>query len=293
MAGSGAPRQAREPYRLSPSGAARRAIASDRNPAIAIDRLNQRMGITWNTLPGGAVAERWVFGGIWDDAVILLVSENLADLDLAGYGPSAYVRDPDVTHSRISDSFVFGWRESLNPDGTGQTLKVVEYKEIGGVVTPAFSFVNQSVDPRFAEFGPPRLEGGWRNNGRTLAIWESDAGTAGFMENWGQAFDLAAVVDAPPAKTPREFAVRIAPNPFNPRTEIALALPISGRASVDVYDVRGRLVRNLVDEDLPAGTYSRTWDGFDDGGQRVSSGVYLVQVRHPSGQRVTKVALVE
>jgi len=57
--------------------------------------------------------------------------------------------------------------------------------------------------------------------------------------------------------------------------------------------VRGRLVRKLINEDLPAGDYSRTWDGIDDGGQRVSSGVYLVKVRHPSGQRVTKVALVE
>jgi flagellar hook assembly protein FlgD len=92
---------------------------------------------------------------------------------------------------------------------------------------------------------------------------------------------------------PGEFAVNVSPNPFNPRTSVELALPVDGRARVDIYDVRGRLVRKLLDEDLPAGNHSRTWEGQDDRGQRVASGVYMVKVQHPGGSRVTKVSLVE
>jgi len=291
------PRAATERVELSLDfgSASRRASSAARNPAVAVDRLNQTFSIVWDETAGGAATARLVVCTIWDQSFGLLYAGYCRDLDTEGYAPSAYVRDPAVTHSRISDSFVVAWRESLNPgDGSGQTLMIAEINVASaGVVTAPFPFVNQPLGGGLAEFGPPHIEAGWRNNGRTVAIWESDARTPGYMENFGQSFDLAAVVDAPPAKTPREFAVRIAPNPFNPRTVIALALPVSGRASVDIYDVRGRLVRKLINEDLPAGDYSRTWDGIDDGGQRVSSGVYLVKVRHPSGQRVTKVALVE
>jgi hypothetical protein len=293
--GTGAPRATGAPIALAEtlggSPGARRALGATRNPAIVVDRLNQHLGICWDeTFTGAATAQR-ILAGVWDADIMNLAFEYVANLDAGGYLPSAWVRDPAITHNRISGSFAVGWRESLNPDGSGQTLKILEYTA-AGVVTPAFAFVNQPPTG-FAEFGPPHLEGGWRTNGRLVAIWESDAGTSGYMQNFGQNFDLGAVTDAPEAKAPEAFGVRIAPNPFNPRTEIALALPVAGRARVDIYDVRGRLVRRLVDESLAAGTYSRTWEGLDDGGQRVSSGVYLVKVQHPAGQRVTKVSLVE
>ena len=65
------------------------------------------------------------------------------------------------------------------------------------------------------------------------------------------------------------------PNPFNPQTRINFELPQSGIATLTIYDVRGRRVRSLVAEELHAGPHARTWDGTDDDGRRVASGVYL------------------
>ena len=51
-----------------------------------------------------------------------------------------------------------------------------------------------------------------------------------------------------------------------------------GRAKVRIYDVQGRLVRTVVDQDLNAGRHTRIWHGVDDNGSVVASGGYIVVV---------------
>lgn len=70
------------------------------------------------------------------------------------------------------------------------------------------------------------------------------------------------------------------PNPCNPRTRLAFALPAGPerRVRLTLYDVRGRRVRGLVDRDLGPGRYEVDWRGDDDQGQSVASGVYLYRL---------------
>ncbi len=68
------------------------------------------------------------------------------------------------------------------------------------------------------------------------------------------------------------------PNPFNPRTTIAFAVPTSGHATLRIMNVRGQLVRTLVDDTVAAGRHARVWDGADSGGRPVASGVYLYRL---------------
>ena len=65
------------------------------------------------------------------------------------------------------------------------------------------------------------------------------------------------------------------PNPFNPTTTIELAVPFGAQVSLRIYDARGRLVRTLVSgfREGPS-WYTAVWDGKDDDGLSVSSGVY-------------------
>ncbi|UCH85524.1 MAG: T9SS type A sorting domain-containing protein [Candidatus Latescibacterota bacterium] len=67
------------------------------------------------------------------------------------------------------------------------------------------------------------------------------------------------------------------PNPFNPQTTIEYSLRESGRVSLRIYDIAGRLVRTLLSEEKTAGTYTTIWNGRDDNGAEVSSGVYFVR----------------
>jgi hypothetical protein len=69
------------------------------------------------------------------------------------------------------------------------------------------------------------------------------------------------------------------PNPFNPRTTIKFSLAQNGSAKVLIYDVNGRLVKTLVDGNLAAGPHSLTWDGTNDDGKHVGSGVFWAQMK--------------
>lgn len=78
-----------------------------------------------------------------------------------------------------------------------------------------------------------------------------------------------------------------APNPFNPRTEIAFAVPATGPVRLWIGDLRGRRVRTLVDGVRPAGEDAVTWLGRDDTGRSAAAGVYLAVIEH-GGQRVAR-----
>ncbi len=68
------------------------------------------------------------------------------------------------------------------------------------------------------------------------------------------------------------------PNPFNPQTTIAFGIKENGHVSLRIYDAAGRLVATLVDEALPAGHYSESWNGLAHDGNRASSGVYFCRL---------------
>jgi hypothetical protein len=68
------------------------------------------------------------------------------------------------------------------------------------------------------------------------------------------------------------------PNPFNPSTSIEFYLPGSSRVRLDVFDVTGRLVSTLLDENRPAGTHSVEWNGSDPAGRPAASGVYFYRL---------------
>jgi hypothetical protein len=94
---------------------------------------------------------------------------------------------------------------------------------------------------------------------------------------------------------PQDSKLRIAcdPNPFNPATSIRFDLPRAGRVSVRVFDPRGRLVRELLDEERAAGTGAVRWDGTDNRGGRAASGLYFYEVRIPGERQVGKMILTK
>ncbi|NIV98775.1 T9SS type A sorting domain-containing protein, partial [Candidatus Saccharibacteria bacterium] len=69
------------------------------------------------------------------------------------------------------------------------------------------------------------------------------------------------------------------PNPFNPTTVISYQLPVGSEVKLIIYDQLGKQVRHLVNKTQPAGFYEVEWNGLDNMGNKVSSGVYIYQLR--------------
>ena len=68
------------------------------------------------------------------------------------------------------------------------------------------------------------------------------------------------------------------PNPFNPKTTLSFSMNTVNQVKLAIYDVLGREVRTLVNETLSEGRHSTVWDGRDNAGNIVSSGVYIYRV---------------
>jgi hypothetical protein len=83
------------------------------------------------------------------------------------------------------------------------------------------------------------------------------------------------------------------PNPFNPQTTIAFTIKDRGAVTLKVYNVNGELVRTLANESRAAGTYNLTWDGHNDAGQSVSSGVYFYKLVTNNFSQTKKMVLLK
>jgi hypothetical protein len=84
----------------------------------------------------------------------------------------------------------------------------------------------------------------------------------------------------PAASLPTEFALsQNVPNPFNPNTVVEYALPKDAQVNLSVYNVLGQHVKTLVDDMQRAGKQSVSWDGTDNSGSTVASGVYFYKLR--------------
>ncbi len=97
-----------------------------------------------------------------------------------------------------------------------------------------------------------------------------------------------------PSGLPQTFAVSPNfPNPFNPSTTIAYQLPEAAHVSLIIYDMLGRRIRTLINQQTSAGSYQTVWDGRDDNGRAVSSGVYIYRFSAGNLNMVRKMMLLK
>ena len=83
------------------------------------------------------------------------------------------------------------------------------------------------------------------------------------------------------------------PNPFNPSTEISFTLNEAADVNLSIFNMLGQKVRTLTTGSKPAGVYSLEWDGRDEMGQSVSTGIYLYTLTNGSTSITKKMALMK
>ncbi|MCH7879129.1 MAG: T9SS type A sorting domain-containing protein [candidate division Zixibacteria bacterium] len=83
------------------------------------------------------------------------------------------------------------------------------------------------------------------------------------------------------------------PNPFNPETTIEFSLKRRSDVELVIYDVLGRRVKQLINQNLSAGSYTLGWDGTNQGGKTVASGVYYYQLKTDNTAQSKKMLLLK
>jgi hypothetical protein len=205
---------------------------------------------------------------------IVWALDYLADNGLASTGPYAgesfvYMygcSDPVYTNgvpdvdNHISHAFAYGYRLTGNTD----------YRDI------ALAVFNTCVDEGYTGT-TKHYNQQFRASGHTVAYLSGSPLTAtrpvtGF-----------ATVELSPSY----------PNPFNPQTSIRYVLPSPGAVRIGIYDVSGRLVRMLVDGQRPAGSHLTVWNGLDQTGSSVASGIYIIKLESHGRVQTRKAVLLK
>jgi hypothetical protein len=83
------------------------------------------------------------------------------------------------------------------------------------------------------------------------------------------------------------------PNPFNPSTTLAYSLKEAGHVTVSIFNVLGQNVKTLVNEYQDAGFYTKIWDGHDDSGSEVASGIYFYRIKAGDFSDIKKMVLMK
>jgi hypothetical protein len=83
------------------------------------------------------------------------------------------------------------------------------------------------------------------------------------------------------------------PNPFNPSLTIPFDLSKDGRVTIKIYNLKGQLIKNLLNENKKAANYYIVWDGKDNNGHIVSAGTYIVRMNAPEYNSSHKIVMVK
>tara|TARA_B100000686_G_scaffold20793_1_gene19088 strand:- start:309 stop:884 length:576 start_codon:yes stop_codon:yes gene_type:complete len=105
-----------------------------------------------------------------------------------------------------------------------------------------------------------------------LDLDNTEYGVGVFSSGTVQVMDMLAV--------PEEYTLsQNYPNPFNPSTMISFTVPSEGHVLLNIYDITGRLIMTLVDENLGSGYHEVSWDGTDMFSSNVSAGLYIYSLQ--------------
>ncbi|MDY0218577.1 MAG: PKD domain-containing protein [Candidatus Cloacimonas acidaminovorans] len=100
----------------------------------------------------------------------------------------------------------------------------------------------------------------------------------------------------PPANDSGErevFSASNYPNPFNPETTISYNLPAESFVTLEIYNLKGQLVKRLVSENKPSGAHKAVWNGADQQGREVASGFYFYRLKTKDNQLTRKILLMK
>jgi hypothetical protein len=203
---------------------------------------------------------------------------------IAGYSVDNIAPGAPLNLVAVSDHFdvLLVWTPS------GQDDEDLSHYNLYRSADPAFgpgsvSLLADAAATAYAEIRVP--QGTWYFRVTAVDVH----GNEGPPSNVAEMMSLVAVGDSPGPGFP--VVTGALPNPFNPLTEIRCELPRAARARLTIYDLGGRLVRRLLDEERLAGAFGARWDGCDDAGRALPSGVYFARLTADGHESVRKLVL--
>ncbi|MCK5619112.1 MAG: hypothetical protein KAJ17_06920, partial [Candidatus Krumholzibacteria bacterium] len=174
----------------------------------------------------------------------------------------------------------FRWRQASDPDPDDHVTYTLMFSDDLSFKTA--SVITGLEDTTITLPDSLRLSDGTTYLWRVYAVDQTGNRRISRPSTWRFVVDLVATgVDNPP---PVWGIGKVWPNPFNPETNITYSVPGDHVShTLEIFDARGSRIRTLFSGRRPAGVWKETWDGRDDRGGAVASGVYFARLSRSAG----------
>jgi len=262
------------------------AILSNDNPSLitaSIDPTDSTLDLDFGVSQNGSatIAVRATdLGGLWaDDSFVVTVTPG-------NQPPRVVSAIPDTTV--IEDDPPFAGYRDLNDvfddpeDGSALAFTITSNSDTAIVLATIDS--DSALDLSF---------GTGQSGAVTIVVRATDMGTLSVEDTFVITVNGTAT-SVPDPILPERYALhQNVPNPFNPTTFIRFDIGKAGPVMLRVFDVSGRLVRTLIDREMPAAKHEIDWDGRNDEGVAVSSGVYFYRLESSGFHATRKMVMLK
>lgn len=243
------------------------------NGVLLLDAADPANIIEASTISTQEYAQVYLSG----DVLYLIESISLVPLDISN--PYSPIRGQETSIPHSSQLKIHGNTGYISGKELVYDLSNPMWPDLIGSSTNAFMTQNNPYlqQPRIAALG----------HGYLIVSRGSDLSIMGEYQ-WAPT-----AVDHQPTPLAEHFFMRAAPNPFNPQVMISFALPQSAQTEITIYDLKGSLVKVLKSELMSAGPHEVLWNGKNQSGKQVASGVYMAQLSAGAKTQTQKLMLVK
>jgi len=243
----------------------------------------------------GAIGPYAMIAPYWDDLKGLKVSENtFNDMRICYY------------HDTANNRYIVEWNDAYNNYNIdlGQDASLEKFQVIlipragtdGDIVFQYHTVDNPDIANNYSTVG---IENPTQSDGLTYCFANRYAPSASTLQNnLAIRFTTAApdnfVASEDPIQTPLVTSLeQNYPNPFNPMTTIRFTLTKGENAKLSIFNTKGQLIKTLASNIRAAGTQSAIWDGKDEAGKSVASGIYFYRLETAQQTLTKKMLLVK
>ena len=271
---------------------------SARNPDLVWNAVSSELVCIWDGDHGGGSPRTVYAQRALPDGTIVGVAIDLST-PVSAMTPLRESIEPAVAVNPVTGDWFVTWRGDLDDSFSHFNHEIWATRcDANGVLLVNEPFVISDMSPghvRGAGAGAPAV-GLNAHHDYKLIIWSGDLDSTpgGELEIFAQGWAdnaLSAANDTPGVVASQLHGA--VPNPFNPVTKIEFAMAQAEHVKLSVYDIAGREVVTLVDEDRGAGLHAVQWDGRDAAGRKQASGVYLYRFETPSFAQTRRMMLVK
>jgi hypothetical protein len=281
---------------------------------LTVDDLHTAAtGVVWSCgdhIPTLTPNDRAALGSFMDDGGKLLVTGQEIGYDLAdptspNFTPDSIVWFINYLHALYNGTYstsLFLTGEAGDPIGDGLTLSL-EPSGPNAQTTPDAIGPGTGADVVFTYDGTGSWRGGIKWTDGNAQVLYLSFGLEGVLQSmirdevmsrtldWFGIEPVTGIADPAPVAPVTLALAQNTPNPFRPTTTIGYRLDAAGPVSLRVFDVHGRVVRELVSGVQHAALHEVSWDGRDDGGRMVASGIYFYRLETGSTVETRRMVL--